>query len=206
MRPSTGRRGEWKRRGSPMDYDARKNRYICPQGHELGTNGKWYAKKSRNTTTQVQHFKTNRCKQCPVKDQCTRNPNGRLIERSEHSHLVEANKVRIQQNPAMYKLRQQLVEHPYGTIKRQWGFDHIMTKQFIERAAADVGLILTAYNLRRLFNLLGSHLITSPMGWEKMNNLNPGKALNSILRYRMTTQFDFGQKITINYNVMCAAY
>ncbi|MBK8680287.1 MAG: hypothetical protein IPN25_17090 [Sphingobacteriales bacterium] len=34
----------------------------------------------------------------------------------------------------------------------------IITKQGIERAAADVGLIMTAYNLRRLFNILPREL------------------------------------------------
>ncbi|MBK6612506.1 MAG: hypothetical protein IPG29_17160 [Sphingobacteriales bacterium] len=48
----------------------------------------------------------------------------------------------------MYKLRQQIVEHPYGTIKRQWGYSYIITKRGIERAAADVG---GAYNDRLQF-------------------------------------------------------
>ena len=47
------------------------------------------------------------------------------------------------------------MEHPFGTIKRQWGFDHIMTKKTKERANADVGLIFIAYNLRRLVNIIG---------------------------------------------------
>ena len=50
--------------------------------------------------------------------------------------------------------------HPFGTIKRQWGFDHIMTKKGIQAASADLGLIAIAYNLRRLFNLKTA-LITS---------------------------------------------
>jgi len=37
--------------------------------------------------------------------------------------------------------RQAIVEHPFGTIKRQWGFDHIMTKKTIKRASADIGLV-----------------------------------------------------------------
>ncbi len=45
------------------------------------------------------------------------------------------------------------MEHPYGTIKRQWGYSYIMTKKGIAHASADVGLIMTAYNLRRLFNI-----------------------------------------------------
>jgi hypothetical protein len=47
------------------------------------------------------------------------------------------------------------VEHPYGTIKRQWGFNYIITKKYFERAEADFGLIMTAYNLRRIFNIVG---------------------------------------------------
>ena len=47
------------------------------------------------------------------------------------------------------------MEHPFGTMKRQWGFDHIMTKKTKARASADVGFIFIAYNLRRLFNIIG---------------------------------------------------
>jgi hypothetical protein len=47
------------------------------------------------------------------------------------------------------------VEHPYGTIKRQWGFNYIITKKYIERAEADFGFAMTAYNLRRIINIIG---------------------------------------------------
>jgi len=40
-------------------------------------------------------------------------------------------------------------------MKRAWGFDHIMTKKTKTRASSDVGLIFTAYNLRRLINIIG---------------------------------------------------
>ena len=46
------------------------------------------------------------------------------------------------------------MEHPFGTIKRQWGFDHIMTKKGIKRASADVGLIMIAYNPKRILNII----------------------------------------------------
>jgi hypothetical protein len=51
------------------------------------------------------------------------------------------------------------VEHPYGMIKRQWDFYYIMTKKTIKHASADVGLIFTAYNLRRIFNLIDHNLL-----------------------------------------------
>ena len=63
--------------------------------------------------------------------------------------------MRIGENKELYRMRQQIVEHPYGTIKRQWGFSYIVTKKSIQRASADVGFIMVAYNLRRLMNILG---------------------------------------------------
>ena len=60
-------------------------------------------------------------------------------------------------NKELYRKRQAIVEHPYGIIKRQWGFLYVSTKKGINRAAADVGLIFVAYNLRRIFNLIGQN-------------------------------------------------
>ena len=65
------------------------------------------------------------------------------------------NRQRVNQNQSYYKRQQAIVEHPYGTIKQQCGFDHIITKKDIERASADVGLLMTAYNLHRLINIIG---------------------------------------------------
>ncbi|MBK8682514.1 MAG: hypothetical protein IPN31_11535 [Bacteroidetes bacterium] len=42
---------------------------------------------------------------------------------------MDHNKINIQNNENLYSKRQQLVEHPYGIIKRQWGFYYITTKR-----------------------------------------------------------------------------
>ncbi|MFV5703545.1 IS1182 family transposase, partial [Flavobacterium sp. XS2P12] len=62
-------------------------------------------------------------------------------------------------NYEIYRRRQAIVEHPYGVIKRQWDFYYIMTKKTIKHASADVGLIFSAYNLRRIFNLIDQNLL-----------------------------------------------
>ena len=46
-------------------------------------------------------------------------------------------------------------------MKRQWGFDYIMTKKTKARASADVGFIFIAYNLRRLFNIISKDQLTA---------------------------------------------
>ena len=138
-----------------FSYNKEKDTYTCPQEQTLNTNGSWYKKNRGKSFTLVKHYKTNACETCPAKSLCTKNPEGRLIERSEHAELIELNKANIDADPELYKKRQAIVEHPYGIIKRQWGFYYIMTKKGRKRASADVGFIFIAYNLRRIINILG---------------------------------------------------
>ncbi|WP_430812973.1 MULTISPECIES: IS1182 family transposase [unclassified Carboxylicivirga] len=140
-------------------YDPEQHTYTCPAGQVLTTNGRWH---KANRGGDFQLFRTPACKGCASRAKCTSaKVNGRIIRHTAENVHVVANKVRMEANPKLYKRRQAIVEHPYGTIKRQWGFDHIMTKKSISRASADVGFIMTAYNLRRLINILG---IDSLMG------------------------------------------
>lgn len=137
-----------------FSYNKSLDEYSCPAGQKLTTNGRWYNKASGKTINKVKHYKTKACLDCDLFELCTRNKAGRLIERSEHMDLIDANRVRQIQNMTLYRRRQAIVEHPYGIIKRQWDFNYIMTKKTMYRATADVGLIFTAYNLRRIFNIL----------------------------------------------------
>ena len=68
--------------------------------------------------------------------------------------ILRKKRKNIQEKEHLYKRRQTIVEHPYGTIKRQWGFSYILTKKGIGRASSDVGLMFIAYNLRRIGNIL----------------------------------------------------
>lgn len=141
-------------------YDEINDTYTCPQQQILTTNGNPYQKsKNRNYYT-VKHYKTNACSGCAARALCTKNIKGRLIERSEFAPYIEQNKQNIEANPQLYKQRQSIVEHPYGTIKRQWGFYYIITKKGIKRASADVGFTFIAYNLRRLMNIIDKNQFT----------------------------------------------
>jgi hypothetical protein len=83
------------------------------------------------------------------------NKTARLLSRSEYYDQYRVNQKLNLENSQLYKKRQAIVEHPYGTIKRQWGFSYIITKKGIEHASADVGLMFSAYNLRRLISIVG---------------------------------------------------
>lgn len=144
---------------SRFQYNKEDDTYTCPEGQVLVTNGNSYSKNrgKHRDVIHVKQYKTKACKTCQSKALCTKytRERGRVIERSEFTEYIEQNRINVENNKTAYKRRQAIVEHPYGTIKRQWGFSYILTKQGKARASADVGLMFTAYNLRRIINILG---------------------------------------------------
>jgi transposase len=142
-----------------FDYDPETDTYTCPQGNTLTTTGYWHVAKNPNgeIAYRFRNYTTPKCKTCEVRPLCTKSAaNGKQVRRSEFADNIENNKSRIQKSEKLYKRRQAIVEHPFGTIKRQWGFNYIITKKYMERAEADFGFIMTAYNLRRLINIIGA--------------------------------------------------
>ena len=140
--------------GDKFKYDKERDAYICPQKQILKTNGSWYNKKYKNYTTKLQQYKTTACKTCSAKEVCTNNPKGRIIERTQYAKAVEENANRVSAQKEKYLLRQQIVEHPFGTIKRPWGFDYLLLKGK-QKCEAEFGIIFSVYNLRRAMSILG---------------------------------------------------
>jgi transposase len=144
-------------------YNKEDDTYTCPENNILTTNGNWYVKNQgkNRTNIRIRQYKTTACKTCSKINECTKNTGnrGRVIERNEYAEYIEQNKINVKTQEKLYKRRQAIVEHPYGTIKRQWGFSYILTKQGKERASSDVGFMFIAYNLRRLINILSIECI-----------------------------------------------
>lgn len=136
-------------------YHKAKDIYICPKGKALTSSGKIH----KCATYNFKRYTTKACRSCLVKTECSKAKYGKAIQRSEYKELIENNKKRTERNKDYYRRRQAIVEHPYGTIKRQWGFSYIMTKKYKKRAQADIGLIFTAYNLRRIINIIGTDVL-----------------------------------------------
>jgi len=131
-------------------YDAEKDTYTCPAGKVLTTNGSIYKKGSHR----VKHYKTKACDGCPLRSKCTTNKNGRFIERGIYHQHLEDNEKRVLNNPDYYRLRQQVTEHQFGTLKRQWGFTYTLLKQK-ENVLSEVYLCFSVYNLIRSMKILG---------------------------------------------------
>jgi len=130
-------------------YNKNKDYYTCPANKILTTNGTVYNKNKHK----VKHYKNRiACKTCDLRALCTKNKNGRFIERSIYQEALENNQKRVEANPDYYRLRQQITEHQFGTLKRQWGFTYTLMKGK-QHVLSEVNLMMTVYNLRRLMSI-----------------------------------------------------
>ncbi len=136
-------------------YDPTKNVYLCPAGKELyyfrirKKDGKVIGYEYRNDAA---------CKDCQFKARCTRAQKGRSIFRHADQDFLDRIDSQTKKNMEKYKLRQMIVEHPFGTIKRGWGAYYFLTKRKVS-VSAEISLSFLAYNLKRAINILGTEEI-----------------------------------------------
>jgi len=135
-----------------FEYDAEQDTYTCPANQVLHSNGNICKKRKHR----VKRYYTKACAGCSLKDKCTRNKHGRFIERSIYHEALEENEKRVNQNPEYYRQRQQITEHQFGTLKRQWGFTFTLMKGK-EHVLTEVNLMMMCYNLKRLMSILGTN-------------------------------------------------
>ncbi len=99
---------------SEFVYDKQSDCYICPSGNEM-------KRAVGNGTSRGNYkafiYKTSSCKGCPIRDSCTKNKSGRIIERTEYQDVIDENRERVLGNKDYYKLRQQIIEHQFGVLK-----------------------------------------------------------------------------------------
>ena len=91
---------------------------------------------------------------CKNREKCTKSKTGREITVSTFdTELKDIEKNTLEKNH-IYKKRGCIVEHPFGTIKRHFGYDHFLRRGFAS-VQSEIGLILLAYNLKRAIKVLG---------------------------------------------------
>ena len=151
-------------------YNETEDTYTCPQGNILRTQGTWHHKQrtERSTGYQFKKYRTPDCKTCPVKHLCTgKAKGGREIERSEFAKAVEENAQRYKANKELYRKRQEINEHIFGTIKRKWGYNYTDLNG-LEKVNGEHSLICLVYNIKRTINILGFEKLM-----EKLRNWKP---------------------------------
>jgi transposase len=132
-----------------FQYNSEANTYICPMGETLRSGNSKTVKRYRYHNKPV-------CAKCPHKSDCTNNNKAgyRTITRNQNSDICdEANRI-YKENQSLYKLRQQLVEHPFGTIKHTMNGGHFLLRTR-RKVRCEAALLFLGYNLKRAYNVLG---------------------------------------------------
>ncbi len=138
---------------SDFTYDHSNDTYICPAAQTMSSNGSIYKKHERGNY-KFKRYTTKACLQCPLKEFCTTSNRGRFIERPLHQDYVDRNDNRVRRYPWYYKKRQEIIEHIFGTIKRQWGMDYTLVKGRAN-VESEYRLAAICYNLTRALSIYG---------------------------------------------------
>jgi len=131
-------------------FDEEKGGYICPAGNLLlpskkrATTGKW--------KDYVNYANPDACRNCPQKDKCTSGKYRTIQDKPFEKYAREVDK-RTKGNLEMYQKRKQLVEHPWGTVKRAFGFSYFLTRG-TESVRAESCLHFLVYNMKRAINMV----------------------------------------------------
>lgn len=134
--------------GDKFVYDKEKDVYICPAGHEM-TFRNW----GKHHGKMMGRYKTDWCRGCEFKTRCTRNKHGRVIYRWEYEEVLEDMRERIKNNPDIIRKRQELSEHPFGTMKRALNQGYMLMKGLI-KVNGEMALTMLAYNIKRAINIV----------------------------------------------------
>ena len=142
-------------------FDKKANTYTCPEGHTLKYQNTYNRKKKGLPIgAPFDRYKMDwdTCTKCPQFDQCVSKGNkarkvGRYIDRVLTDDAVLKNKRMVSRRKKLYRQRQDIVEHPFGTIKRQWGYDYTLMKT-IPKVITEFSIITLCYNIRRVMSIL----------------------------------------------------
>jgi hypothetical protein len=130
-------------------YEADGDCYRCPAEERLD-----FRFESQQGDQKFRYYWTQACPSCVLKSQCTTDPRFHRIKRWEHEAVLERIEKRVKTNSVILKLRKQLVEHPFGTIKF-WNDQRHFLMKGLEKVKGEFSLSTLAYDIKRVLNIVG---------------------------------------------------
>jgi len=133
-------------------YDAANDCYTCPEGHRLPY--RRFNWRKRHKVYQIEDPST--CRQCRHDGICTSAAGGRNISRLANEEVRERLEAQYKQPAlqAIYKLRKQHAELPFGHLKHNLRFRTFLMRGR-ESAKAELSLMASCFNIRRMITILG---------------------------------------------------
>jgi transposase len=132
-------------------YDQENDVYICPEGRKL----EFAYNKPEDSGRQTKTYESKDCEGCLQRNACTKNKRGRSISVSINKAIMDQfyDSMGSGSNKKVLAKRKEIVEHPFGTIKRNWGFGYFMQKG-MKKVEAEFSFMCFIYNFRRVLNII----------------------------------------------------
>jgi transposase len=134
-------------------YDKDTDSYICPEGAVLVFQR--VRKRPKGRTDRL-YFNFDACQKCEFRKNCWKNKSrrGREIFRSPNQDTLDIVDARMSSDEAreISRERKKIVEHPFGTVKKIWGYSQFLCRGQ-EKTTAEQSLAFWAYNFRRVINI-----------------------------------------------------
>jgi hypothetical protein len=102
---------------------------------------------------------------CQFRAKYTVAKGGRIIYRWEHQDIIDKmnDVMKTSEGKALMNLRRELVEHPFGTIKRAFNQGYFLLRG-LKKVQEEIAFTMLAYKMRRLINLLGAQALLTALG------------------------------------------
>ena len=162
---------------SDFIYDKESDSFTCPN-KQIIPKSKSIIINNNGGKKYVYRLGSKICKACPLKDNCIpKKTSYKSLMRSENADTIikYKEKMKTDRAKALIKKRGSIVEHPFGTIKCNLGWDHFLVRG-IEKVSGENALIMFSYNFKRLLNLIGITLFRKLIIALKEGNIEEIKA------------------------------
>lgn len=133
-------------------YDDKSDSFTCPEGHILRYS--FTNNKGKNRVYRIS--KSSICKECRHFGKCTKSKRGRTILTQANEHIrkkLESDYMKPE-SQAIYSLRKQKVELPFGHIKRNLKVDAFLLRGS-DGARAEMSLLTSCFNISRIISIFG---------------------------------------------------
>jgi transposase len=139
-------------------YLQERNIVICPMGRVLPP------MHYKNGQRMAVYYNFNACQNCTCR--CTKTKYRQFairMKKAEFSKIHNAEnlfvkQIRVTPDRRITDRRKELVEHPFGTIKRAMDASYALTRG-LQNVTGEFSLVFLAYNLKRAINILGSQAL-----------------------------------------------
>ena len=138
---------------SKFRYDKERDVYICPKEKVLNKIG---GPKKDVRGKETVYYKCRACKQCSEMVLCTKDKSGRKLQVYSRKQEIDEfdKKIRSEEGKKIISMRKEICEHPFGTIKRNFGYTYFSMKGQ-DSALSESSLIGFIYNLKRVLKISG---------------------------------------------------